>query len=677
MVATSTKNNNVHTSKNNKTNGEDVFDVITREAGYRRCLILDGNVRDIFCNGDRGYLSLAQVLLSRLATMDCDGDPYFTICGCWDRIDGLRFVNPIMQQAFQRVLGHRSHAGTCSGQTANHPQQYDDGSDNRQFQPGINSSNPDQSNGMYAQPEEAFAAMRQVLSHPAERAVFILDWTEHLVGNATHQDTNERQFLTVLSKAVAEQPANQGCLDNLKRSRGVLIIITPNLASLPATLYQNNTRTKVITIPRPNRARRLDYLTRNQRDLHVAEPKPAPGQPTYKYSSCEAVIEKMADLCDGLTTVDMQNLLALSRQLPEELRPDKLLNLYKFGQQHSPWEDLDRQKLSNATEELKKRVLGQDQAIEAVSTMLKRAYMGLGGLHHSSDRKKPRGILFFVGPTGVGKTELAKATAEFLFGDENACIRFDMSEYSQQHDAQRLVGAPPSYVGFEQGGQLTNAVRQRPFCVLLFDEIEKAHPRVLDKFLQILEDGRLTDGRGETTYFSETVIIFTSNIGAEQANPALDPATHETYFKKRVSDYFSKPPRADGTGGLGRPELLTRLGENNIIVFNLIIQPDIRRNILRTKLVALEQDLRERFGLRLEISDACLDWLDTQNRQGCGGRDLINIIERDLINPMSNFLFDREHQLRAGRQLSVDIPSGQNNIKFEIDEVNDRDTTKP
>ena len=121
---------------------------------------------------------------------------------------------------------------------------------------------------------------------------------------------------------------------------------------------------------------------------------------------------------------------------------------------------------------------------------------------------------------------------------------------------------------------------------------------------------------------------------------------------------------------------MTRLGDNNIIVLNLIIQPGIRRNILRTKLVVREQDLRERFGLRLEISDACLDWLDTQNQQSCGGCDLINIIERDLINPMSNFLFDREHQLRAGRQLFVDVPAGQNNIKFEIKEANNYDKTK-
>jgi len=343
-------------------------------------------------------------------------------------------------------------------------------------------------------------------------------------------------------------------------------------------------------------------------------------------------------------------------------------NLYKFGQQRSPWEDLDAGRLETVGEALKKRVIGQDEAVRAVGTMLVRAYMGLAGLQHSSARRKPRGTLFFVGPAGVGKTELAKATAAFLFGDEDACIRFDMSEYSHEHDDQRLVGAPPSYVGFEQGGQLTNVVRQRPFCVLLFDEIEKAHGRVLDKFLQILEDGRLTDGRGETAYFSETVIIFTSNIGADRVDPTLERVAHEAYFRKRVSSYFADPPRADGTGGLGRPELLGRLGENNIVVFNSITDPGIRRRILRAKLVALEENLRERFGLRTDVTDRCLNWLGVRGEAGCGGRDLINVIERDLINPLARFLFERRHQLTPGRQMVADVQDGRQVVCFEIRE---------
>jgi len=671
MPATSTKTNNVVNSNNGKAAAEDFVDVITREAGYRRCLILDGNVRDLFGDGKRHYLLLPEVLLSRLAAMDRDGQLCFTICGRWDRIDGLRFMNPMMQQAFQRALRQPSCAAAapCSHPATNPPTEYDDGSSDTQPQADQRSPEATETNGVYRQPEEAFPAMRQVLSHNSERAAFILDWTEHLVGSSTHQDLAERQFLTVLAKATAEQPVGQTGPDALRGPTGLLIIITSDLASLPTSLYKDNPRTKVITVPRPDRPQRLAFFTHNQRDLRVSEPKAAPGQPTFQYSSCDAILNRMTDLCDGLTTVDMRNLLALSRQLPSKVPPGRLVNLYKFGQQRSPWEDLDGQKLMGVAEEIKKRVIGQDEAVEAVVTMLKRAHMGLGGLEHSSDRKKPKGKLFFVGPSGVGKTELAKATAEFLFGDESACIRFDMSEYSHEHDDQRLVGAPPSYVGFEQGGQLTNAVRQRPFCVLLFDEIEKAHGRVLDKFLQILEDGRLTDGRGETTYFSETVIIFTSNIGADQADPTSDCAAREAFFKDRVSDYFRNPPRADGTGGLGRPELLTRLGENNIVVFNHITDSGIRRKILRAKLVALEYNLRERFGLQFEVSDTCLDWLGNRSLSGCGGRDLINVIERDVINPLATFLFDRQHQLRAGRQLSVDVPAGKNEIQFEISEV--------
>jgi ATP-dependent Clp protease ATP-binding subunit ClpA len=231
-------------------------------------------------------------------------------------------------------------------------------------------------------------------------------------------------------------------------------------------------------------------------------------------------------------------------------------------------------------------------------------------------------------------------------------------------------------VGFEQGGQLTNAVRQRPFCVLLFDEIEKAHPRVLDKFLQVLEDGRLTDGRGETAYFSETVIIFTSNIGADGADPRLDRAAHESYFRTRVASFFNEPPRADGTGGLGRPELLGRLGENNIVVFSFITDPADQRKIVRIKLKGLAEYCREHFELRMEVTDRCLDWLVSRNGTGCGGRDIGNVIERDLVNYLPSFLFERLHQLQPGRLLLVDVGERQDALRFEIREGGGGDQTR-
>ena len=156
---------------------------------------------------------------------------------------------------------------------------------------------------------------------------------------------------------------------------------------------------------------------------------------------------------------------------------------------------------------------GQRQAVTKTIDILMRSVMGLTGAQARSSGNRPRGVLFFAGPTGVGKTELAKTLTQLIFGDDRAYIRFDMSEFAEEHTGARLLGAPPGYIGYDAGGELTNAVREKPFSVVLFDEIEKAHPRILDKFLQILEDGRLTDGRGETAYFSEAILVFTSNLG--------------------------------------------------------------------------------------------------------------------------------------------------------------------
>jgi len=276
----------------------------------------------------------------------------------------------------------------------------------------------------------------------------------------------------------------------------------------------------------------------------------------------------------------------------------------------------------------------------------------------------PKGTLFFVGPTGVGKTELAKALAEFLFGDEEAFIRFDMSEFNHEHSDQRLVGAPPGYVGYEEGGQLTNAIRKRPFCVLLFDEIEKAHLRILDKFLQILEDGRLTDGRGQTVSFSEAIIIFTSNIGAAEIDPTSSDEQAREAFRSTVRDHFVRK--------MGRPELLNRIGDN-IVAFNFVRDRGFLAEIMRSKLGSLRAQLKEKYGFRtVRIADeqAFLETVAQDIDPAMGGRGAITALTKWLIDPVSKFLFAEvsDRSMCIGKVLVIaQVPDGSLRVTLEAE----------
>ncbi|MDR2132490.1 MAG: AAA family ATPase [Clostridiales Family XIII bacterium] len=265
----------------------------------------------------------------------------------------------------------------------------------------------------------------------------------------------------------------------------------------------------------------------------------------------------------------------------------------------------------------------------------------MSGLQHSS-HTKPKGILFFAGPTGTGKTETAKTLAEKLFGDESRCIRFDMSEYGQSHSDQKLLGAPPGYVGYEAGGQLTNAVKENPFSILLFDEIEKAHPSVFDKFLQILEAGRMTDGQGNTVYFSECIIIFTSNLGiftlndrgVREANVTekMEYGEIQSKVRKSIENYFKLE--------LGRPEILNRIGEN-IVVFDFI-RPEVAETILDAQINKIVGNLLNEKRIELTIGEEARAVLLEKSLSNLsnGARGIGNIVESLLINPLSRYLFD-------------------------------------
>jgi ATP-dependent Clp protease ATP-binding subunit ClpB len=274
-------------------------------------------------------------------------------------------------------------------------------------------------------------------------------------------------------------------------------------------------------------------------------------------------------------------------------------------------------------ERLHQRVVGQDAAIEAVSNALRRARSGL------QDPNRPIGSFVFLGPTGVGKTELAKALAEFMFDDERALIRLDMSEYMERHAVSRLVGAPPGYVGYEEGGQLTEAVRRRPYSVILLDEIEKAHPDVFNLLLQILDDGRLTDGQGRTVDFRNTVMIMTSNLRSGEA----------------MREHF-------------RPEFLNRLDET--VEFEPLSREQIGE-IVELQLQRLRSRLAER-GIALELTGEAKELLAEQGWDPAyGARPLKRAIQRSLENPLALRLL--EGDFADGDTVRVDAVDGE--LSFE------------
>jgi ATP-dependent Clp protease ATP-binding subunit ClpB len=304
------------------------------------------------------------------------------------------------------------------------------------------------------------------------------------------------------------------------------------------------------------------------------------------------------------------------------------------------------QKLLHLSDELHKRVIGQDEAVTAVAEAVVRARSGL------KDPNRPIGSFIFLGPTGVGKTELARALAEFLFDDERALVRIDMSEYQEKHTVSRLIGAPPGYIGFDEGGQLTEAVRRRPFCVILFDEIEKAHHDVFNVLLQVLDDGRLTDSQGRTVDFKNTIVIMTSNIGSQR----ILAYTGEVY-----SDAYERMKNAvlDELRQHFRPEFLNRVDE--IIVFHGLSEEDLKR-IVDIQLGRLRQRLTDRH-ITLELTGAAKTHLvNVGYDPAFGARPLKRAIQKEIENVLGRLLL--EGKLRDGQRIVCDYNRAQGKLTF-------------
>ncbi|MCM8766003.1 MAG: AAA family ATPase, partial [Candidatus Omnitrophica bacterium] len=301
----------------------------------------------------------------------------------------------------------------------------------------------------------------------------------------------------------------------------------------------------------------------------------------------------------------------------------------------------ESEKLVRMEERIKTRLVGQDEAISLVANAVRRARSGL------ADPNRPIGSFLFLGPTGVGKTELARSLAWFLFDDENALLRIDMSEYMEKHTVSRLIGAPPGYVGYEEGGQLTEAVRRRPYQVVLFDEIEKAHREVFNILLQVLDEGRLTDGQGRTVNFKNTVIIMTSNIGSQYFQEIEDKERLKVLINEELRRYF-------------RPEFLNRIDE--IIIFNKLTSEDIRK-IVEIQLGYLNKRLGEK-NIVLKVSDEVKEFLAKEGfSPDFGARPLKRIIQKRIQDTLALKILNGE--FKEGDRIAVDLDKRKSELIFK------------
>lgn len=605
------------------------FNRIRREIGIKKCVILDGDVGDVYLNQKKQIVDLKQYLMDMLKDLDYDDILY------WDRVDGLDGDVSRLDLLEEVEIEGEEYA-------------FEDES-----QETVERKDAKTGSGLFKEPAEIFNIVYKNLKKPNHKIAFVLNWADYLFTAGGQLPPDERELLILLGKAIKDKKVEYL---SAEVNESCVILITNKLSMFPLSFYQGNPEAACLTLPRPDREERERMLEKVESGFDV---KMKPGE-TLMTSDKK---NEFVDMLDDFTNREIIQMARLSRKEPR-MPFEQLYLLFKYGEKDNPWEKLDYKAVKNIKGILGERVVGQEEAIEKIEKVVVKAYMGLSGIHKSSSRSAPKGVLFFVGPTGVGKTELSKALAKFLFGDEQACIRFDMSEYAQENSDQKLIGAPPGYVGYEEGGQLTNAVKEKPFSIILFDEIEKAakpNPRILDIFLQILEDGRLTDSKGETVYFSESVIIFTSNLGASEVSDSGSNEDVAQEFIKIVKNYFDNE--------IKRPEILGRIGYSNIVPFNFIRDTEFAVKIAKSKLRPVQRGIAEKYRIDLEFEDELkfVNYILGGADSSKGGRDILNSINDKLLDELAMFLFENKQDLSVMRGAKILVKTHRDKLEFSFE----------